>query len=914
MSATRNRKAVWLSVAGCVMLLVGGVCAVPHAQGIRLYVATDGNDAWSGTLPEAKNGDGPFATLERARDEIRKLKAGGALPEGGATVELAPGVYQLGKAFELAAEDSGTEAAPIIYRAKPGADVRVVSGKVLSGFSPVTDPRVLARLDEKARGKVLQTDLRAQGISDYGKPSGGGLELFFQDRPMRIARWPNEGFVNIVDVVGGEPYDIRGTKGDKIGKFTYEGDRPKRWAEENDLWLHGYWFWDWSDQSQKVESIDTEERVISLVPPYHHYGYRKGQWYYAFNALAELDQPEEWYLDRETGILYFWPPAPIEEGKTVVSVLPTLVTMKGVSHVALRGFTFEAARGTAVAMSGGTGNRIVACTVRNVGGGAVSISGGTRNGVVGCDIYQVGVGGISLSGGDRKTLTPAGHFAENNHIHHHGRIKRMYSAGISLHGVGNRASHNLIDNAPHQAMSFGGNEHVIEFNEIHSVCYESNDAGAIYSGRNWTMRGTVIRYNYMHHVNGLGGRGCVGVYLDDMFCGTLIYGNLFYKVTRAAFIGGGRDCTIENNIFVECPRSIHIDARAMGWAKYHTDKWVEEAKEKETHLGIRFKEPPYSERYPQLLTIIEDNPWAPKGNLVARNISIGEKWQDIQNTALPFVEFEDNLFDEDPHFVDAEHLDFQLKDDSPAYKLGFKRIPIEQIGLYENEDRASWPVTHSVRETVLTARKPRPKPEPKGPPPVFKARRLAGAVEVDGIVTPQEWGDESKAMVVEQGIYGEKTTPRSLAWIAYDDTCLFVAVDNAVDPSKPLKPGNQWGQDDAAEVAIRNVEAGKDAPILILRGYPSGHFESSDEAGAPAAAVKRAAEGVEYKAKIVDKSRWVCEWRVPFASLGIDPAKQTKFAFNLSVRKSSQPLWQMWEGTRACTWEVGNAGFIELVP
>ena len=124
--------------------------------------------------------------------------------------------------------------------------------------------------------------------------------------------------------------------------------------------------------------------------------------------------------------------------------------------------------------------------------------------------------------------------------------------GVSLNGVGNRATHNLIDNAPHQAIAFGGNDHRIEFNEIHSVCHESNDAGAIYAGRDWTMRGTVIRHNYLHDITGFEGRGCVGVYLDDMFCGTEISGNLFVRVTRAAFIGGGRDCTIANNVFVDC--------------------------------------------------------------------------------------------------------------------------------------------------------------------------------------------------------------------------------------------------------------------------------------------------------------------------------------------------------------------------
>ena len=180
------------------------------------------------------------------------------------------------------------------------------------------------------------------------------------------------------------------------------------------------------------------------------------------------------------------------------------------------------------------------CTLRNLGSWGVIIEGGSKNGVVGCDIYQVGDGGIGLngysiyqlgnSGMGRKTLTPAGHFADNNHIHDFSRWNHMYQPAISIGGVGNRATHNLIHNAPHMAIEFSGNDHLIEFNEIHDVCRESIDAGAIYAGGDWTMRGTLIRNNYLHHIIGFEGRGCVGIYLDDLFCGTTIFGNVFYQV------------------------------------------------------------------------------------------------------------------------------------------------------------------------------------------------------------------------------------------------------------------------------------------------------------------------------------------------------------------------------------------------
>ncbi|MBM4048993.1 MAG: hypothetical protein FJ279_28165, partial [Planctomycetes bacterium] len=69
-------------------------------SGLVLSVAPNGNDSWSGTLakPNVAKTDGPFVTLERARDEIRKMKQAGPLPAGGVTVELRGGVYERDKA------------------------------------------------------------------------------------------------------------------------------------------------------------------------------------------------------------------------------------------------------------------------------------------------------------------------------------------------------------------------------------------------------------------------------------------------------------------------------------------------------------------------------------------------------------------------------------------------------------------------------------------------------------------------------------------------------------------------------------------------------------------------------------------------------------------------------------------------
>jgi len=143
-----NAMACRVAVAAVVVSLSGGAAAAAQVQ---LYVSTDGDDAWSGKLaePNEDKTDGPFATLIRARDEIRSLKQRDGL-WGGASVIARGGVYTLGHPFELSAKDSGTAEAPMVYAAAAGEQVRLVGGNVVTGFGPVTDKEILARLDDAA--------------------------------------------------------------------------------------------------------------------------------------------------------------------------------------------------------------------------------------------------------------------------------------------------------------------------------------------------------------------------------------------------------------------------------------------------------------------------------------------------------------------------------------------------------------------------------------------------------------------------------------------------------------------------------------------------------------------------------------------------------------------------------------------
>lgn len=700
-----------LSAAILVLILL--VRCTPGEPSLILYVSTAGNDQWSGKLeqPNRGNTDGPLATPEGARNAIRSLKGAGTLPKGNIVIEIQGGVYEMAQALELEAQDGGTDSlSRIIYRGKPGSEVRLSGGKILPQWEPVKDPGVLGKLNTSARDQIVQADLRAAGISDFGSPGGLGMELFFNDKPMWISRYPNKGFVKITGLFNEDPVDVRGTKGDRKGRFNYDDEHLSLWTAEKDAWVHGYWFWDWSEQRHKIANIDPAAKIMEVVPPYHHYGYRIGQWFYGFNLLSEIDEPGEYYIDREAGTLYFYPPSDIANAKSYVSLNKNIINMKNVSFLNIEGLTLEGCRETVVNMQDCQNSLVGGCTIRNAGDWAVSIKGGTRNGVTGCDIYDTGAGGVKIDAGDRKTLVPAECYADNNHIHHIARIKRISNPCVWLFGVGNRATHNLLEHIPHNAIYFNGNEHLMEYNEISDACYESNDAGAIYAGRDWAMRGTVIRYNYLHDISGFEGQGCVGLYLDDAFSSAEVTGNIFQRVTRAMMLGGGRDNIVVNNIFIDCVPSLHIDARGMNWMAYHIDAWIKEAGEKGTVLGLDYNHPPYSTRYPKLLTILQDEPYSPKGNVISGNICLRGDWDkpagfwpvSIEGIARPYLTMENNVVSResevldpssksfviaDPLFVNPQHPEqgkFQLSSGSPALKLGFKQIPFEKIGLYKS--------------------------------------------------------------------------------------------------------------------------------------------------------------------------------------------------------------------------------------
>lgn len=544
-----NRSSV--SAATLVFAISLAVPATVFGENpLTLYVATDGNDHWSGTLPKPneQRSDGPFASLSRARDEVRHRKPSA---NRGIEVQVRGGEYLIPETFKLSAADSGSEAAAVVYRAFGSEHPVLVGGRRISGW-------------RRWKGEIQEADLSKQDFEHAAFEM-----LVFDGRRQHLARWPNFDPQNPYGggwaYVDGKPIPMyQDVPGESKRAFQVAPGDVRIWQRPNEVEVFVFPRFNWWNNVVRIAAFDRAARQVTLAADCS-YPVRPGDRYYFQNALEDLDAPGEWYLDRAAGKLYFWPPAPLDGKPVYVPTTDTVLELGGTTHVTWRGFTLECAAGTAVLVNNARHCMIAACTIRNAGGyrgAGVAINGGSHNGVVGCDLYGIGANGIAISGGDRRTLTPADNYADNNYIHHTGVVYKQ-GVGVSLSGVGNRASHNLIHDCPRMGVLFSGNNLAIEYNHIRHVNLETEDTGAVYTGgRDWiSSRGTLVRYNYFHDILGYGkdAQGkwvsphfAWGVYLDDNAGGVDVIGNVVARCSRAGLhLHNGCDNHIENNVFIK---------------------------------------------------------------------------------------------------------------------------------------------------------------------------------------------------------------------------------------------------------------------------------------------------------------------------------------------------------------------------
>ena len=558
-----------------------------------VFVAPDGDDAAPGTREE------PVASLRRARDLLRARPDAERAEHGPVTVWVRGGDYLLPAGLRLTCEDSGTADAPVTWCACPGERVRLIGGVRVDGFEPwrneilqadLAGPLAAAGMDEipPHLPKRYQVDPDAAPES---------CELYLDGERQTAARWPNTrrepGKAGRWAYVAGVRDDLDWLLEPEGSVFTAGSDRIRAWRHNpEDIQVHVFTNPNWADDVLNLDHVDADAGELWLHPSgpgAGHAHFETGGRFYVKHVLEELDEPGEYYIDRPARRLYFWPPHESAGGLAIVTTAESVVVTDGASHLTLRDFAIQSARGCAVVIRGGSHVTVAGGTISGAGAWGVLVKGGRNHRVLGCDLCDLGRGGVYLRGGDRFTLERSDHLVHNCDIQRYGRINICYQAGIKLHGVGNRASNCHVHHAGHfGAVIHEGCDNTIERCEIDDVCLEAADAGGIYLYTNWdkglgnlTMWGNAVRHCLIHDIAGYGmhrpyglqRRGqfeayyvtpyaCWGIYMDDFASGATISGNIFYRCPLGAIeLGGGRGNVIENNIIVDCIPAIHMSSR-----------------------------------------------------------------------------------------------------------------------------------------------------------------------------------------------------------------------------------------------------------------------------------------------------------------------------------------------------------------
>ncbi|HEY6503593.1 MAG TPA: right-handed parallel beta-helix repeat-containing protein [Chitinophagaceae bacterium] len=689
---------------------------------LLIYVSASGNDKFAGTIER------PFATLEKARKEVRKIL--GKEKNISISVYFRAGDYFFKKSVVFDSLDSGTRDHPVIYSAYNNETVSFSGGisVPVKYATPVTDDLILNRFPVSAKNRILQIDLKKSGIKDFGTLTPRGfarpyqpapMELFCNKGTMRLARYPNDTLIPLGKVLDPGSIPRNGDFSHRGGKFHFAIDEPNRWTAAKDIWISGFFRYGYADDAVQIADIDLKNKIISTKQE-TLYGFENGknfQRWFAYNLLEEIDCPGEYYIDRVSGILYFYQPE--EDLKTIeVSMLEEpLMQLKNTSFIQFNGINFECSRGIGVYIEKGNDNKIDNCVFRNLGivgvcvgkgiepfaeltheGDGQPASGklgslmnyvykhttfdreaGTGHIISNCEIYNTGAGGISLGGGDRLTLKKGNNQVVNCSIHDFNRLDRSYKAGINIDGVGNVIRNCEIYNCPGSAVLLHGNDHLIEYNSIHHAVTDGDDMGAIYYGRDPSEFGNKVQYNFFHHIGNDHGL-IVSVYHDDGACGMEVTGNIFYLAgMRSVLMGGGSDNVYRNNIFIESPMAFHLDNRLMGWAKANLDKDGIFQKRLE---AVNYKRAPYATAYPKLKNYFEDTPALPKRNFIENNLFVNVKM--LHNGSAQWSNIGKNYFSFDESmFMEFSKMNFALKANADVFKKmpEFKAIPFDQIGV-----------------------------------------------------------------------------------------------------------------------------------------------------------------------------------------------------------------------------------------
>lgn len=554
-------------------------------DGQKIFVSTVGDDSGDGSEEE------PLRTLEKAIDVANEMRE-----DSDKLIEilLREGTYSVTNTIKIINSQKDDPLLKISAYQDEKVTINAGVDIPLSAMSIADSDFTNAIIDKPNAGSVLQYNLKDAQIEDLGEISLRGhlisdekeaqAELSLNGEVQKLAGWPNGEYTGLIKPTDSNEYGKRTKSGIANGcSFQVNYDRPSQWSKPEQAWLSGTIGPNYEFDYYPVSRFDSEEKRVYLSRGALEKYYTEP--YYRFeNVPEELDEPGEYYIDRQSGMLYFYPPedTPKDSVLTITMSTPTLdvsgkapnsmFRIENSKNIVFENLIFKGGRGSAITGKNNSNIQFINCEINSFGENGIRFDTSTDIKISDCKIHDVGQDGILfVSCGNYKTLSPSNIVVSNNDIYNFARLERSYKTGIDFgyRCVGATAANNHIHNGPHAGMIFYGVNNDIYGNEFDNLVTEFSDMDALYCNNSnypWE-RGNKIHNNYFHDIgkSSMNGRHQINVRAirtDNRGCGLNIYENLFYNIGDGgngngnngigAITAEGTRNRIFNNLFVDC--------------------------------------------------------------------------------------------------------------------------------------------------------------------------------------------------------------------------------------------------------------------------------------------------------------------------------------------------------------------------